>query len=116
MVSYVPSPISVGDYFLIVSDPGFANCLDAKTGELLWQEKLGSHHASLVTAQGLVYFIADNGTTTVVRPGASFEAVAKNELADTVFASPAISRGQIFLRGEKTLYCIGAGKSGVASR
>jgi outer membrane protein assembly factor BamB len=116
MVSYVPSPVSAGAYFLVISDPGFANCLDAKSGELLWQEKLGSHHASLVTADGLVYFVADNGTTTVVKPGPRFEAVARNELADTIFASPAISRGQIFLRGEQSLYCIGAGKSRVARR
>lgn len=116
MVSYVPSPISVGDYFLVVSDPGFANCLDAKTGELLWQEKLGSHHASPVLANGLVYFVSDDGVTTVVKPGKTFEVAAKNELGDKVFASPAISRGQIFLRGEKAIYCIGEAPRAVATR
>ncbi len=107
-VSYVPSPISEGDYFLVVSDPGYANCFVAKTGELVWQEKLGSHHASLISANGLVYFLSDNGVMTVVKPGPQFNVVAKNELAETFFASPAISNGQIFLRGEKNLYCIGS--------
>jgi outer membrane protein assembly factor BamB len=111
MVSYVPSPISEGDYFLVVSDPGFANCLDAKTGELMWQEKLGPHHASLVSANGLVYFIGDSGVTTVVKPGKTFEVVAKNELGEGVFASPAISQGQLFIRADKHLYCIGGNSS-----
>jgi outer membrane protein assembly factor BamB len=107
MVSYVPSPISEGDYFLLISDPGYANCLEAKTGRLLWQEKLGPHHASLISANGLVYFVSDDGVTTVVKPGPTFQAVARNELGEGVFASPAISQGQIFIRGEHHLYCIG---------
>lgn len=107
MVSYVPSPISEGDYFLIVSDTGMANCLVAKTGEPVWQEKVGSHHASLVSANGLVYFLSDAGVTTVVKPGPKFEVIARNELGETCFASPAISNGRLFIRGEKTLFCIG---------
>ena len=106
-VSYVPSPISEGDYFLIVSDMGIACCFSAKTGEFQWQEKLGSHHASLVSANGLVYFIADSGVTTIVKPGSSYEPVAKNELGEQVFASPAISNGQLFVRGDKHLFAIG---------
>lgn len=115
MVSYVPSPISEGEYFLVVSDPGFANCLRAKDGELLWQEKFGSHHASLTSAGGLVYFISDEGVTTIVKPGKTLEVVAKNELGEGVFASPAISNGQVLIRANKSLYCIG-GKASVARR
>ncbi len=107
MVSYVPSPISEGDYFLVVSDPGYANCLEASTGAPLWSEKLGSHHASLVSAGGLVYFLSDAGTTTVVKPGSTYEAVAVNALGEGCFASPAISQGKIFLRADRHLYCIG---------
>ena len=106
-VSYVPSPISEGDYFLVVSDTGMANCFAAATGELAWQEKVGSHHASLVSANGLVYFLADNGVTTIVKPGPKYEVIARNVLGEDCFASPAISNGRLFLRGEKTLFCIG---------
>ncbi len=105
--SYVPSPISAGDFFLVVSDTGYACCFDAKSGKLQWQEKLGSHHASLVSAKGLVYFVSDLGETTVVKPGKKFQQVARNELGEKVFASPAISHGQIFIRGYENLYCIG---------
>ena len=107
-VSYVPSPIIAGDYFLVVSDQGFGTCFDAGSGKILWQERLGEHHASLVSANGLVYFLSDEGMTTVVQPGPQFRLVAKNELGEKCFASPAISQGQIFLRGDKHLFCIGA--------
>ena len=117
LASYVPSPIAVGDYFLIVSDDGLATCLDARTGKVQWQNKLSRHSsASLVAAGGLVYFLDDFGVTQVVKPGPEFEAVAVNNLFDQAqgegdkdlcSASPAISQGQIFIRSDKFLYCIG---------
>lgn len=105
--SYVPSPISAGGCFLLVSDPGYLCCFDAASGRLHWQEKVGSHHASLVEAGGLVYLLSDKGETRVVRPGETYTLVAENRLEDKFFASPAISGGRIFLRGEKAVYCIG---------
>jgi hypothetical protein len=107
-VSYVPSPIAVGDYFLVVSDDGIASCLDAATGKRLWMQRLGEHHsASLVCAGELVYFLSDSGVTRVVKAGPSFEVVAENKLGENCYSSPAISDGQIFIRAEKHLYCIG---------
>ena len=105
---YVPSPIIAGDYFLIVSEGGAAHCFETSTGKLLWQERMGTHHASLVSAGGLVYFLNDDGVMNVVKPGPRFERVAQNEIGERCFPSPAISGGQIFLRGEHHLFCIGA--------
>jgi outer membrane protein assembly factor BamB len=106
---YVPSPISVGDCFLTAA---FANreayCFEAATGRILWHEKMGLHHASPVCAKDLVYFLNDEGVTHVVKAGSTFELVATNELGEKTYASPAISGGQIILRGFKNLYCIGA--------
>lgn len=108
-VSYVPSPISEGDYFLVVSDGGVASCFHAATGEMYWQERVGPHaHSSIVSANGLVYFTTDDGTTTVVKPGPTFQVVAKNALGEPTESSPAISDGHVFLRGAKHLYCLGA--------
>jgi outer membrane protein assembly factor BamB len=107
-VSYVPSPIAEGDYFLVVSDSGVGHCFEAGTGRLAWQERMGEHHASLVSANGLVYFLNDNGVMNVVRPGPEFRRVAQNEIGEKTFASPAISDGRLFLRGDKHLFCIGA--------
>ncbi len=105
---YVPSPIAEGKYFLAISDGGVASCFDADTGERLWMERLGTHYSgSLVSADGLVYFTSDDGVTTVVRPGPKLEVVAENKLGEACYASPAISNGQIFVRGERHLYAIG---------
>jgi hypothetical protein len=68
---------------------------------------MGEHHASLVSAGGLVYFLNDDGVTHVVKPGAEFQLIAKNELGEKCFASPAISGGEFFLRSDKHLFCIG---------
>jgi outer membrane protein assembly factor BamB len=116
MVSYVPSPISEGDYFLVVGDQGHANCLLAKTGELLCSEKIGRSHASLVSANGLIYFLNDDGVAHVVKPGRAFELVAKNELGEPTYASPAISDGRLYLRGDKHLFCIGSAGTRTARR
>ncbi len=104
---YVPSPIAAGDYFLTASfDRKTLCCFEAATGKLLWQEPAGLHHASPVTANGLVYFLNDDGVMNVVKAGARFERVARNELGEKTYASPAISGGQLFLRGFRNLYCI----------
>ena len=103
----MPSPISEGDYFLVVSDSGVAHCFEAKSGKIAWQERMGEHHASLVSANGLVYFLNDNGVTHVVRPGPAYDLVARNELGERTFASPAISDGRLLLRGDHHLFCLG---------
>ena len=107
-VSYVPSPISEGDYFLVLSDAGIATCFGAANGELQWQHRVGGHaHSSLVSAEGAVFFTTDDGVTTVVKPGRVYEEVARNELGEACYSSAAISDGQIFFRGEKHLFCLG---------
>lgn len=107
-VSYVPSPIAWGPHFYVVSDAGQASCLDAKTGKRLWMEKLGPHHsASPVAAGGLLYFTDDKGATYVLKAGATFELVAKNELGEECYSSPALSKKRIYIRGAKHLVCVG---------
>ena len=109
--AYVPSPILSGDYLLVVGDNGIANCFDAKSGESLWQERLGrGQSASPVVADGIVYFFSNRGEATVVRPGDKFEVVARNSLDEPISSSPAISQGQIFVRTHVALYCIGKGR------
>lgn len=108
-VAYVPSPIIEGDYFLSITDAGVAHCFAAKTGDVVWTERLGSQHASLVSAEGRVYFLNDKGVMNVIEPGPQFRRVAQNDVGEKCFASPAISHGQLFLRGAEHLFCIGTG-------
>ena len=107
-VAYVPSPIIEGDYFIVLAEPGVAHCFAARTGDLLWAERLGSQHASLVSAEGRVYFLNDQGVVNVVQAGPQFRRLAENDLGERCFASPAISQGQIFLRGDRHLFCLGS--------
>ncbi len=104
-VAYVPSPIIEGDHLLIVSDSGIGHCFDAKTGDILWEERMREHHASLVSAEGLVYFLNDFGFSRAVKPGAKYECVTESEIGEKVFASPALSKGQMFIRSDKSLMC-----------
>ena len=104
-VAYVPSPIIEGDWLLIVSDSGIGHCIDARNGEIAWEERMREHHASLVSAEGRVLFINDFGTARWIKPGTKYELVAESEIGEKVFASPALSNGQIFVRGDKALRC-----------
>ncbi len=111
--AYVPSPIvgGRGKYFLLASDLGICSLFEASTGKRHWMERIGPHYSSSpVEADGLVHFLSDRGVTTIIRPGEKFDVVAINSLGENCYASPAISHGQIFIRAEKHLYCIGAGE------
>lgn len=108
---YVPSPVAQNGLFFVVSDGGVASCFEPKTGQRYWQERLGKHTtASLVAANGYVYFLDDDGVTYVVKADRKFEVVAKNALEKETVASPALSDGQIFIRSTSHLYCIGEKK------
>lgn len=105
--SYVPSPVVLDGYLFVADDRGTANCFETETGDRLWQERFGGgFNASLVHANGLVYLTGKDGETSIVRPGKKLEVVTRNKLGESVSASPAISNGQLFIRGEKSLYCI----------
>lgn len=107
--SYVPSPIAAGGHFYVASDTGYLSCLEPKTGERLWRKKLARHvSASPVLADGHLYFVDDDGVAHVLKANGEFSVLYKNKLDDEFYASPAISEGQIFLRGLHHLYCIGA--------
>lgn len=106
--SYVPSPVVVGGLLFIADDRGIAHCFDAATGDHVWRERLGRHFsASLVTAGDLVYFTTDDGVTLLLKTAREPQVVQTNELGESVFASPAIAGGKLYLRGTENLYCIG---------
>jgi outer membrane protein assembly factor BamB len=102
----VNSPVIVDDYILGVDKSGIARCFDAKTGSIVWSEKLGNTHASSVVIEGLVYFLNDDGVIHIVKPGPEFKLTAKNEMGQTCYASPAVSEGRIYIRGKTHLFSI----------
>ncbi|MBM4093796.1 MAG: hypothetical protein FJ276_30975, partial [Planctomycetes bacterium] len=105
----VPSMLYVNSHLFAITDNGIATCLKAATGEVVWQERLGGNFsASPVSAEGRIYFVSDEGETTVIDSGPTFHVLAKNPLGEKVQASPALSQGRIFIRTERHLFCIGA--------
>jgi outer membrane protein assembly factor BamB len=102
-----PSPVVWQGLIFLVSDGGIAQCLDARTGERKWKERLpGDYKASPVAADGRIYFVNRVGRCTVVAAAATFEKLADNSLDDAMVASPAVADGKFYFRGRKTLYCI----------
>ena len=72
-----PSPLVVGDELYVVTDAGIATCLNARTGDVLWQERLnGTFSASPLFADGRIYFLAEDGVATVVAPGPQYRRLA----------------------------------------
>ncbi|MBP3955999.1 PQQ-binding-like beta-propeller repeat protein [Gemmata sp. G18] len=108
--SYVPSPLAFGKHLFVLSDSGIATLLEAKTGKKLWSERLGSrlHHASPLLINGLIYCLADDGATYILKPDEEYELVTKNTLGEECHATPAVSDGQLFIRSATSLWCIGA--------
>lgn len=106
--AYVPSPVAVGDKFFVVTDGGVGSLLEARTGKVLWSERLGRQHdASPLVINGLIYATSTDGRTFVLKPGDECEVVAKNDLGEECRATPAVSDGQLFVRSAKHLWCIG---------
>lgn len=102
-----PTPVVFGELLLMISNNGVARCLDARTGQLKWKERLrGEYRASPLVAEGRVYFLNMVGRTTVVSASPRFDRLTENQLHDRTLASPAVSDGKIFIRGHKWLYCL----------
>jgi outer membrane protein assembly factor BamB len=111
----VPTPVTDGKYLYLPNDRGIVWVLDAKTGREIYGSKRiapAIYSSSPVLADGKLYVTNEEGTTTVLKAGPEFEVLAENKLAEYTLSSPAISEGQIFIRTEKFLYCIGQRKRG----
>lgn len=108
-VAAMPSLLHVSPFLYSISRDNILYCLEAKTGDIVWRERLnGNHWASPVYADGRVYILSEEGTTVVIRPGKEYIEIARNDLDETCFASMAVSKGQFFIRSDKHLFCIGA--------
>jgi outer membrane protein assembly factor BamB len=108
--SNVTSPSVYEEHLYWVDDGGTAYCLKAKDGEQVYAERLkGGVYASVTIADGKIYVVSKKDGTFVLAVGPKFEQLAHNTLSDdsTFNGSPAVSQGQLFLRSDKRLYCIG---------
>ena len=106
-VPHVSSPILVDTEIYFVHDGGVASCLNAITGELIWNERLGGNYdASPIEIQNRLYFLNREGKTTVLSAGKKFDKLAINQLKGIFKASPAVADGSLFLRSDTHLFRI----------
>ncbi|MCH7686734.1 MAG: PQQ-like beta-propeller repeat protein [Planctomycetes bacterium] len=108
----LPSPLVFGKYLHVVTVPGILTCYESSTGKPLWKIRLnGTYSGCPVAYNGLVFFLNEEGETTVLKPGDKPNIVHRNRLGNEVGeifrASITPSGGQIFIRSKKVLYCLG---------
>lgn len=109
--SYTPSPVLHDGILYLLTDSGMLSAFDAKTGKPHYQQqrlpKPYQFKASPVGANGKLYLAAETDDVVVVRMGPTFEVLATNTLpGESFIASPALAGGELFLRGERTLYAV----------
>ncbi len=113
---YVPSPLLYqGKLFFIRHLQAFLSCLEAKTGTPIFGPRrlpgFQMIYSSPVGAGGKVYVMSRNGVMLVIKSDGDYALVAANQLEDSFSASPAIIEDELFLRGERHLYCVSEKKS-----
>jgi outer membrane protein assembly factor BamB len=107
MVAKTASPVLVDDLLYMVADGGIVTCLETATGKQVWRERLpGNYAASPIHADGRLYFCNQEGKTTVVKPGRTWEVLATNTLDSGLMASPAVAGKALFLRTKTHLHRI----------
>lgn len=110
---FIPSPLLYGDYLYMVNDIlSVGRCYEAKTGKLLWQERMGAvvkhgFSSSPLGVDGKVFFTNDSGETFVLEAGPQFKLLHINKLNAPVLATPALLDGKWYWRTDKQLVCIG---------
>jgi outer membrane protein assembly factor BamB len=105
----VGSGVVVDDLIYILNEPGIAWCLDPKTGEKKWEQRVDGAKSwcSTTHVAGRLYTGTEAGTTIVWEPTTEgWKVLAENKLGELTRASPAYSDGQIFIRTYQALYCI----------
>jgi outer membrane protein assembly factor BamB len=105
---YVSSLLYYKGVVYMGAETGVATAVDAADGKTLWKQRLGAgFSASPVAADGKVYLLSDEGETIVLEAGRELKILSRNKLDERTLASPAISNGQIFVRSDDNLFCIG---------
>ncbi len=107
-IPYVASPVLDHGILWMVKDGGIVTKLDAASGRLLQEERVGgfgNYFASPVAGDGKVYFASEAGTVSIVAAGQDWRIFSSHDFHEKIYATPAFARGRLYLRTEKALYC-----------
>jgi len=119
--SYMPTPLIYGDILYVLGNAGLFDAYELATGAEIYRQRLehsgSGFSASPVAADGRIYLSSEDGDIFVVRAGRTFELLAKNAMGEPLMATPALSGGTMFVRGEKHLFAVsGQGRSMKSAR
>ena len=104
---YVPSMLAHDGHVYYVNDSGVAGCLSARTGDTVWTERLGGRvFASPILINGNVYAAMEDGQVVVFAAEPAFRLLARNQIGESISATPAVADGRLFVRGKNHLFCI----------
>jgi hypothetical protein len=106
----VPSPILVDRYLYLMTDTGIMTCLDAVTGQVVYEGGRppvpATFTASLVSYGDRLLATSEDGDTFVIRSGPAYDVLRTNAIGEPVYASLALAGGTIYIRGAQHLYAI----------
>ncbi len=105
----VPTPAIHDGLVYMPRENGVMICMDAKTGDEVYQERLhsGRQRSSPVVADGKVYVASRDGVVYVLKAGRKQDVLAQNDMGEAIAATPAIAGGRIYVRTFKALYAVG---------
>jgi len=109
--SYMPTPLIYNGLFYVIGNAGIFDCYDAATGEEIYRERIphagSGFSASPVASDGRIYLSGEDGDIFVVQAGKEFKLLGRYAMGAPLMATPAISRGAMYVRSERHLFAIG---------
>jgi outer membrane protein assembly factor BamB len=109
---YMPTPLVYGGMLYVVANQGIFDCYELRSGAEIYRQRIphqgGGFSASPVAADGRIYLSSEDGDIFIVRAGKEFTLLATNPMGERLMATPAISGGRIFIRGERHLFAVGS--------
>lgn len=110
--SYVPTSVCMENRLFLWSDGGIVTCLNAATGEIKWQERVGGNYlSSPVWVDGRLFGISTRGEVVVLEASDRFQVIARNALGEETESTPAIAKGRMYIHTLKHLLSLGGGKT-----
>ena len=106
----VPSPLLSGGRLYMVRNGGIVTCVNAQSGAVLFRSRIGAggpYYSSPIAVNGKIYIASGEGTVVVLSDGDKFEVLARNDLQEEIFATPAAAAGTLYVRTAKHLYAFG---------
>jgi len=109
---YVPTPLGYKGMFFLWGDGGVLTCLNAKTGKQLYQERVaqGTFFSSPILVDGKIYCGSREGKMVVVAASEKFKHLGTSQMRSGIHATPAVANGNMFIRTDTHLICLGGKK------